>query len=146
MIEGRICRDETGEPFALAQSGDLDGLLVGKIRSDFDEQGFFERFAAQYPDDFPQTLDFLKIAQAGGVGRADVDHEIVSKSPELPKALQIVIRRLVKRRGLGFSEIDADRNFRPFACLVQAIQASGTRRLAPSLLNPILLTRAFWRG
>ena len=94
MVEGRICCDETGKPFVLAQRGDLDSLLVRKVWSDLDEQGFFERFVVQDPDDFSQTAGFLKIAQARGVGRADVDYEIVSESPEHPKAVQIVIRML----------------------------------------------------
>ena len=49
--------------------------------------------------------------------------------------MQIVIRRPVKRRNLGFSEIDADRYFWPFACLMQAIQASGNG-VRPVVVEP----------
>ena len=59
VIERRICCEKTGDPFALAQVGDLESLLFGEVRCDFDEQGFFGCFPAKAPDDPSQTADFL---------------------------------------------------------------------------------------
>ena len=47
VVKGRVRRDEAGDPLALAECCQLDSLLVGKIRSDLDEEGLSQRFLVQ---------------------------------------------------------------------------------------------------
>src|SRR6478736_3023954 len=58
-------------------------------------------------EDRLELLDRLQVAEAGGVGRGDVDDEVVGEGGEEPRRLLVVAGSLVLRHDLGLADVDA---------------------------------------
>ena len=55
-----------------------------------------------------ELVELLQSAQARGVGRAHVDDEVVGEGSQLPRALEIVGRRVIHFDDSGLADVDSD--------------------------------------
>ena len=83
-----------------------------------------------------ELLDGLEVAQARGVRRADVDHEVVGVRREQPRALPVVGEHrglVVVRHDLGLADVDPEHRRVGAVCRRKAAEsAQFARRTTPS--------------
>lgn len=95
--DGGVGGDESGE---LEVEGDFDDFVEGfrgEVGGDFDEEGFLAINFPEPPEDFVEVVSVLELAEAGGVGRADVDHEIVAVGEEFFEGVGVVFGGFFER-------------------------------------------------
>src|SRR4029450_6336054 len=63
----------------------------------------------------------LQFAQARRVRRANVQGNVISKFTKQPAGVEVIIRRVLKRRRLRFTDVDPDRNRRPSPAFAQFV-------------------------
>ena len=64
----------------------------------------------------------MQRAQAGRVGRTDVQRDVIGERMQFSKAIEVILRRLLDWRGAGFTDVDSNRDGRPFAARAQPLQ------------------------
>ena len=94
---------------------------VVKVGRDFDHnrhaaRGFDREallFGLDAREQFAQCRAVLQLAQSGGVGRGDVDGEVVGVRPGFLQANAVVGKRFFVRRVLVFAEVNTEQCVRP---------------------------------
>jgi hypothetical protein len=110
----RVGGDDAVEAEVERQVGQRVDVLVGQVRGDLDQQGdappgrCLVKRCAHRAQQGPQLADRLQVTQAGGVGRADVDHDVVGHVGHQPGAGHVIGHRALLADDLGLADIDPD--------------------------------------
>ena len=143
-----VGRDDAVEAGRQGEVGDGEHVVVAEVGGDLHQQrhpalGAGLVGATAYGGQQGlELLDGLQVAQAGGVGRGDVDDEVVGVGGEQPGRLLVVADRVLLGHDLGLADVDAEApRIEPPLRRASAASRRATTS-APSLLNPIRLTIA----
>lgn len=106
--EGGVGGDDAGEIELVGEFGDFFDLGFGEIGGDFDEEGAVGVDVFEAGEDFGERAAVLEGAEAGGVGAADVDDEVVAFVLEEAIGEGVVFGGFFEGGDFGFAEVDAD--------------------------------------
>jgi hypothetical protein len=142
--------DHAVDPGQVHDLRDPVDLLLGQVRRDLDQHrpplaelgGQVLLRLAQGGDELPQHLLLLQVAQPGGVGRGDVDGDVVRDRVDLAQAVQVVVDGILVRGVAVLADVDAQQA----GPLRRARSTLATSASTPSLLKPSRLITAWCSG
>lgn len=131
-----MTRDDEFEDFIQRGEGEVGG--------DFDKDGGrgWRLDFLEGGEDFVKGGFVLKLAEVGGVGRADVDDKKIGEGTEEAEGIGVVLGGAGQRSNFGLAEIDADRMGGPEAGLFPAGEGGG-EGLGAGVVETMLLTSAW---
>ena len=113
LISRRIRGDDASQSVLRRQHEDMIDLFESQVRGDFDQQRFAIVHSLNRSEKLPDRCFLLQLAQIGRIGRTHVENKIIAQPLEPLKRAKVIAHSFLQWNDLGFSNIDADRNFWP---------------------------------
>ena len=141
-VEAGVDRNHASQAFFVGHPGDrIDGIVL-QIGGDLDQQGRAARQTPQPLNQAPQLAFLLQVAQAGGIGGADVDHGVIRQGGQQLQRTGVIVRGQLQRRHLGLAQVDAQHG-RPLAGCRQPLALQGAQHRLGAI---VVETHAVERG
>ena len=132
MIEGGIGGDDAGEAVLENEGDDFLDLGELEIGGDLEKDGAEAWGGAELAvaaldgaEELIEGRGILQSAKAGGIGRGDVEDEVIGEGEEFLEGEEVIGGGFLERSDFGFADIEADGDAGPAIGGLEAGEAGG---------------------